>query len=81
MLGNRKLVLDTFCEVYDLLKPYSDAEFWELSTHDVLPGAIYLIGRHQFEKHVTRIRELVDHATIILSNPAEGSETLVKQCQ
>jgi len=82
MLGNRKLVLDTFCEVYDLLKPWTDAEFWELPSYDeVLPGAIYLIGRRQFEKNVTIIRELVDRATIILSNPAEGSETLLKQCQ
>jgi hypothetical protein len=81
MLGNRKLVLDTFCEVYDLLKPWADSEFWELSDHAILPGAIYLIGRQQFEKNVTVIREVVDHATILLSNPAEGSETLLKQCQ
>ena len=46
-----------------------------------MPGAIYLIGRQQFEKNVTVIREVVDHATILLSNPAEGSETLLKQCQ
>lgn len=81
MLGNRKLVLDTFCEVYDLLKPYADDEFWDFATHEFIPNAIYLIGRQQFTRHVTRIRELVDRATIILSNPAEGSETLLKQCQ
>ena len=44
MLGNRKLVLDTFCEVYDLLKPWADEEFWNFQEHiaqgKFVPGAM-----------------------------------------
>lgn len=81
MLGNHKLIVDTFCEVYDLLTPYIDAEFWDFSNHDLVPGAIYLIGRKQFSNNVARIRESLDQINVVLSNPAEGSETLLKQCQ
>jgi hypothetical protein len=84
MLGNRKLVLDTFCEVYDQLRPWADDEFWNLEEHiadgKFIPGAIYLIGRRQFHINVERIRNLVDQAHIILSNPAEGSDTLRTHC-
>lgn len=84
MLGNRKLVLDTFCEVYDLLKPWADEEFWNFQEHTdqgkFVPGAIYLIGRRQFHVNVAQIRQLVDQAHIILSNPAEGSDTLRTHC-
>jgi hypothetical protein len=84
MLGNHKLVLDTFCEVYDLLKPWADAEFWNLQEHleqgGFVPGAIYLIGRRQFHINVGLVRPLVDRAHIILSNPAEGSDTLRTHC-
>jgi hypothetical protein len=84
MLGNRKLVLDTFCEVYDLIKHWADAEFWNFEEHiadgKFVPGAVYLIGRRQFHINVERIRSLVDQAHIILSNPAEGSDTLRTHC-
>ena len=82
MLGNCKLVLDTFCEVYDLLKPYADEEFWDFENHEVINGAVYLIGRRQFQLNVDRIKDLIlsNKCRIILSNPAEGSETLRGQC-
>jgi len=82
MLDNHKLVLDTFCEVYDLLKPHADAEFWNFAEHDIVPGGIYLIGRQQFIEHVGRIRPLIEQNVIrvILSNPHEGSETMIGAC-
>lgn len=82
MLGKRKLILDTFCEVYDLLKPWADDEFWNFESHDPVPGAIYLVGRDQFNQNVDRIRNLIEtnYCTVILSNPAEGSETIVGHC-
>ena len=82
MLGNRELVLDTFCEVYDLLKPYMDFEFWEFANHTPIKDAIYLLGRKQFADNVQRIRDLVNekYCHIILSNPAEGSDTLRMHC-
>jgi len=78
MIGHRKLILDTFSEVYDLLKPWADAEFWDFATHDIVPGAVYLISREQFNLNVPRIRELAESSTIIpiLSNPMEGSDTM-----
>jgi hypothetical protein len=82
MLGNRQLVLDTFCEVYNELQLYADAKFWNFQEHvdlgDLVPGAIYLIGRQQFSANTQLIKKLVQQNTIqvVLSNPAEGSSTL-----
>jgi hypothetical protein len=83
MLGNRKLILDTFCEVYELLKPWMDGDFFDFSKYDVVPGAVYLIGRAQMNHNRELIRGLVESNTIrvILSNPAEGSETLKYHCE
>ena len=84
MIGRHKIVLDTFCEVYDLLRHWADAEFWNLEEHltqqKFIPGAVYLIGRRQFHINVPIVRQLVDQAHIILSNPAEGSDTLRTHC-
>jgi hypothetical protein len=82
MLGNRQLVLDTFCEVYNELKLYADAEFWNFREHvdsgELVPDAVYLIGRQQFSLNAKLIEKLVQQKKIqvVLSNPAEGSSTL-----
>lgn len=78
-----KLILDTFCEVEDLLRPWAHDSFWDLDQHAIVPGAVYLIGRQQFEAHTAKIRQLVDQGVcrVILSNPAEGSETLLGAIQ
>lgn len=79
MLGNHKVVLNSFCEIYDLLKPYADEEFWDLAENKIVPGAIYLIGRQQFEEHKHLIQQLLSARTIsaaILCNPAEGSQII-----
>ncbi len=82
MLGKRKLVVDTFCEVYDLIKHQADAEFWDFSTHDIVPNAVYLIGREQINLNRDRILDLINNNVIqvIFSNPAEGSETIINHC-
>jgi hypothetical protein len=82
MLGTHKLIVDTFCEVYDLLRPWCDQDFWDFENHTPVPGAIYLIGRMQFRLNVEKIRRLAEtnYCHIIMSNPAEGSETLKGQC-
>ena len=78
-----KLVLDTFCEVYDLLKPWASAEFWNFEEHvaeqKLVPGAVYVISRNQFTLNTSKIINLVNNNTIkvIFSNPSEGSETQV----
>lgn len=82
MLGNRKLILDIFCEVFDLLKPWCDEEFFDLDEHKLVPNAIYIIGRTRFKNYQHKIRQWVESGLVkvILSNPAEGSETLKWQC-
>lgn len=78
MLNGRKLVLDTLCEVYDLLTPWADDEFWDLENHEVAPNSIYLIGRQQVKTNVDKVRRMAESGDClpILSNPHEGSDTL-----
>jgi hypothetical protein len=81
MLGNRKLIVDVFCEVKEFTKPWQDAEFWNFSQHDIEPGAVYIISRQQFTDNVATIRQLAQDKTIlpVLGNPAEGSDTMLMQ--
>jgi hypothetical protein len=83
MLGNRKLVVDTFSEISDLIQPCIDAEFWDFAQHDIVPGAIYVIGREQFCLNRDRIVDLIQDQIIdvVFSNPAEGSETVMTHCE
>jgi hypothetical protein len=82
MLGNRKLVLDGWCEVYDLLKPWADAKFRDFSTHEIIPNALYLIGREQMNLNRDRILDLINNNVIqvIFSHPSEGSDTIINHC-
>jgi len=81
MLGPRKLILDTFSEVYSMLKPYCDDKFWDLKQHTTVPGAVYVIGRQQYIENRERVREMAesDQVQIVMSNPHEGSDTLAAQ--
>ena len=83
MLTNRKLVLDTFCEVFNLIKDQATDIFWDFAQHTLIPGAVYLFSRHQFGEHIEQIKQLAKNGTIlpILSNPAEGSDTIISQLQ
>jgi len=81
MLANRKLFVDTFCEVNEFTKEFQDEKFYDLGLVDKEPGAIYLLSRQQFLKHIGLIKELAqsDTCLFILGNPAEGSETMLQQ--
>ena len=81
MLGNRKLLVDAFCEVREFTKDFQDAEFYDFAKEDIIPGSIYLISRQQFTDNIIKIKELAQAGTIlpILGNPAEGSDTMLKQ--
>ena len=76
-----KLVLDTFSEVYRLLKPWADDEFWDLAQHEIISGATYVVGRKQCIDHRKHLLELANSGTIhlVISNPHEGSQTLAGQ--
>jgi hypothetical protein len=83
MLGNQKLIVDTMSEVYELLTPWIDEEFWDFNLHQTLPNSIYLFGRQQFLDHKQRIVEMAESKqhTVIFCNAAEGSWTLQTQVQ
>lgn len=81
MLKTRKLILDTFSEVYQFLAPYADGEFWDLNQHEIVPGATYVIGRQQSITHLAKLRELTESGAVqmVFCNTHEGSETLLMQ--
>jgi hypothetical protein len=83
MLGNRKLIVDAFCEVREFTRTWQDEEFHDFKNHQIIPGAVYLISRQQFADNITQLRQLAQDGTIlpILGNPAEGSETMLRQIQ
>jgi hypothetical protein len=82
MLGNRKLVVDTHSEIYNLIKDHPDEIFWNLEEHTPVAGAVYVVGREQMRLHNQRLRELIatHDIKVIFSNPHEGSETLKNHC-
>ncbi len=85
MPETHKLVMDEFCEVKELLRGSGLITdwFWDLDQHEIVPGAVYVFSRQQFNKHAEKIKELAQAGDIfpMLGNPAEGSETMLKQSE
>jgi hypothetical protein len=75
--------MDEFCEVKELLRNSGLITdwFWDLDQHEIIPNAVYVFSRQQFNKHTAKIKELAQAGSIfpILGNPAEGSETMLNQ--
>jgi hypothetical protein len=80
MLGSHKIAVDTWAEVYDLLKPYADEEFWQWPA-ELDPGTVYIVGRVLLKQHWTEVTAWATQhpGRIVFSNPAEGSETVLLQ--
>ena len=80
MLGSHKIAVDTWAEVWDLLKPYADEEFWQWPS-ELDPDTVYIVGRVLLKQHWTEITEWATQhpGRIVFSNPAEGSETVLLQ--
>lgn len=84
MLDNRKLVIEPFCEVYDLLEDYADHIFNRLEKHKIIDGAIYVVGKDQaLGNHSKKLIDAVFNkgCTLVISYPAEGSQTLKNQIE
>ena len=83
MLNGRNLVVDTFSEVYHILKPWITSDFWHMSAHNPIPNSIYIIGRQQFVENPDKIKKMIEQPDILVffDNAAEGSWTLVNQLQ
>ena len=81
-----KLILDTHCEVYNLLKSYADDIFWDFKKHvsdgKLVTNAVYVICREQMKINAPLVRQLLDQQAIkvIFSDPTEGSYTLQTHC-
>jgi len=80
MLGNRKLIVDTHSEIYNLLQ--ADGIFWNLQEHvqknQVVPNSVYVIGREQASRYPALVHDLIQgHGVLVVySNPTEGSEPM-----
>lgn len=81
MLNNRKLSVDTFSLVFDLLEPMADQTFWEFADLEPEPGTIYVIGRKQVVENLPKLRAWAESNlyTVIFDGSAEGSWTLQEQ--
>jgi hypothetical protein len=78
MLGNRQLILDPSCEIFDQLSHCSDRTVNNLSKHNIRKNSIYVIGRLQVREHNEKFKSMVDveNCLPVFSCSAEGSETL-----
>jgi len=78
-----KIFIDRFCEVHDLLENSVDGIFYRFNEVDIVPGAVYVLGRLQMTQHLELVRSLVaeNKVHIVFSNPAEGSDTMEGQFQ
>jgi hypothetical protein len=81
MLANRRLVLDNFSEVYELLLPWANESFYDFSYVTSVPGSVYVVGRQQLMDHRDRIRDMCESGqyVMVFGNSAEGSWTLEMQ--
>jgi hypothetical protein len=82
MLGQRKIIVDEWAEVYDLLKPHADDSFWQWPDTPE-SDAVYIVGRVVLRDRWAQITAWADQhpGQVVFSNPAEGSETIKLQLQ
>jgi hypothetical protein len=83
MIAQRKVIVDSFCELKEFTTEFEDEQFWDISQHEIIPHAVYVISRQQFRKHCDIILNAMAEKNIVpvLGNPAEGSETMFAQVQ
>ena len=82
MHRGRKLVADTFSDVYTLLEPWIDHGFWAFEDFQPDPGSICVVGRKQAVEHTEKFRSLCDSdCTMVFANTAEGSDTQISVLQ
>lgn len=81
MLGNHRIVLDQWSEVYDLLRDHADGEFSRFLDLEFDPDAVTIIGRVQLKENYYRVCDLAEKypGRIMFCNPAEGSQTILLQ--
>lgn len=75
----KKIYVDEWCEVFDLLQPVIDGSFWNFEEVDIEPDSVYVLGRLEFDRCRDRIVDVVENqrAYVIFSNPSEGSTSMI----
>jgi hypothetical protein len=68
-------------EVYQELRPWADAEFWNFAEHEPVPNSVYVLGRLQVVENIEKFKKLAQQPdfVMIFGNSAEGSSPLVSQ--
>ena len=74
-----RLVVDSFCEFAKVLRPWTVGEFWNVSSHEFVPGVVYLLERQRFVEDGPLLRDQIElgKSRFVFSLPFEGSETLI----
>lgn len=82
MHRGRKLVADTFSDVYTLLEPWIDHGFWEFEDFHPESGCICVVGRKQAVENTQKLISLCNSdCTMVFANTAEGSDTQISILQ
>lgn len=81
MHNGRKVVCDTFSDIYTLIQPCIDVDFWDFESHEPIDGAIYIVGRRQSFDNPGKFREMAASGKYLMmfANSAEGSTTQLAQ--
>jgi hypothetical protein len=81
MLLNQLLIVDSFGEIVDLLRPFADDTFYNFESVVPVDNAIYVIGRQQMIDHPQKIRNMCESGryVMIFCATAEGAWTLETQ--
>ena len=81
MLGNRRLICDTSCEIYPEIKHQADDTFWDFEQYEPQPNDVVVLARQTVNRYPDRVKQLAETCLPVLANPSEGSQTLKLQCQ
>ena len=79
MRAKLDIYIDSWCELADQLRPISQGEFWRLEQAKLVPGAVYVLGRNEFERCHEFVRHNLSRYHFVFSNPAEGATTMLGQ--
>jgi hypothetical protein len=82
MHKGRKLISDTFSDVFTLLEPWIDNGFWDFENFIPAAGSICVVGRKQVVENTEKFKQLCNSdCTMVFANTAEGSATQISHLQ
>ena len=81
MLGNRRLICDTSCEIHPEIQHIVDDTFWNFEQFEPQANDVVVLARQTVTQYASQVKQLAETCLPILANPAEGSLTLRLLCQ